>query len=153
MTPDRIEYRPGDSFFGLLEEDCSRAGPRQFELIHVGAFLVSIQTSDAMASDPPGAPPIEDVDSWEVAVFDWNLPPPHCVSPASHPHLFRDARGRPLWHLAEQPAGYWSGRHVPTGVIRDLLDCLTDPAGYAELLAQYVLPGQDPTEEPEPPTR
>jgi hypothetical protein len=136
-----IIYEPGAPFYGLLdEEEVREDGSRRFRPIHAGAFQISVQASTKNASLPPGEPPIEDVEAWEVAIFTADA---RAVSPRSHPHLFRDRRWRVLWKQADHRVGYWSGHYVPTDVLRDLLDCLIDPDGYTQLLTRNILPGQD----------
>jgi hypothetical protein len=143
FVPDSISFR-------LLLEPLSGDGPRQFRPIRAGRFVVSIQASEANASSPPGAPPPEDVDAFEVAIFTTGADgeQPSTVSPASHPHLFRDSRWAKSWVAAiaeDRTSTYWSGRFIPIDVVTDLLTCLCNPGAYAYLLSRGIIPPQPPT--------
>lgn len=136
----------GRPFYAYLEVD-ERFEWRAFYPIRAGRYLVSIQASERAASDPQAAVPIEDVNAWEVAVFTDGSDgeEPRSISPRAHPHLFRDARWRDRWVLPRdadaQEHPLWTGQFIPTAVVKDLLDCLCDPEGYAQLLAQGLVPG------------
>jgi hypothetical protein len=144
QTPLPVFF-PGDLSFRLLLEPLPGVGPRQFRPIRAGRFVVSIQASEANASSPAGAPPPEDVDAFEVAIFtmEANGEAPRAVSPLSHPHLFRDPRWARCWFPAPDDSSnptFWSGHFIPTDVVADLLTCLCNPDSYAFLLTHGIIP-------------
>jgi hypothetical protein len=143
QTPLAV-FLPDAPSFRLLLEPIGGDGPRQFRPIRAGAFLVSIQASEANASSPPGAPAPEDVDAFEVAIFTTGVDgdPPRTVSPRSHPHLFRDPRWARRWVCAPaEGCGpvFWSGHLIPTAVVSDLLVCLCNPGAYAYRLSRGII--------------
>lgn len=100
------------------------SGARLFAPLEIGDFVISIQASPAHASRPRANCPPEDVEAWEVAIFQaaaW-------VGPGSHPELFLEPEWERYWRAERE--GKPAGTEVPTEVVQVLVDILHHGRDY-----------------------